>query len=194
MELVAADPTNALYKRDLSHSYGGLGEALFALGRVAEGAESYRKAIAIRSDLVDADPKNAEIRMALARGYLMLGRQHALFGDPRAALESIGAAIPIFAALVALDSGNANKIVSLAYCNAAMGIAHEKIANRAKQGSGAAASEWRRAQASYLKAREIFGDLARQGKRLPQMNEDLDEVEKGLQRAIAALNPKRTPG
>ena len=190
-ELVAADPTNALYKRDLSHSYGGLGEALFALGRVAEGAESYRKAIAIRKELADADPKNAEIRMVLARGYLMLGRQHARFGDPRAALESVEQAIPIYGGLVASDPGNANKVVSLAYCYAVMGEAHERIANNVPHGSGAAISEWRRAQASYLKAHEIFGDLERQGKRAPQMNEDSDKVKSGLEHAIAALDPKR---
>ncbi|HMA30080.1 MAG TPA: hypothetical protein VKS23_09460, partial [Thermoanaerobaculia bacterium] len=188
-ELVAADPTNALYERDLSHSYGGLGEALFALGRVAAGADSYRKAIAIRKALSDADPKNAEIRMALARGYYQLGRQHAHFGDPRAALESIGQAIPIYRALVASDPGNANKIASLACCYTAMGFAHERIAKEVPQGSGATVSEWRRAQASYQKARETFGELEGQGKRAPE-GQDLEEVRSGLERVSAALDPK----
>ena len=190
-ELVAADPTNALYKRDLSHSYGGLGEALFALGRVAEGAESYRKAIAIRKELADADPKNAEIRMALARGYFQLGKEHAHFGDPRAALESVGQAIPICGALIASDPGNAGKIVILGWCYAAMGFAHERIAKKAPDGSDAAASEWRRARESYLKARDVFEDLERQGKLTPQMKGDREEVERNLERVRAALDPKK---
>ena len=74
-----------------------------------------------------------------------------------------------------------------------MGAAHERIAKALPHGSGAEVSEWRRAQASYLKAREIFDDLVRQGKRAPQMNEDLDDVRRGLERASAALDPKKAP-
>jgi eukaryotic-like serine/threonine-protein kinase len=193
-ELVAADPTNALYKKDLSHSYGGVGQALFALGRVAEGAESYRKAIAIRSELVDADPKNAEIRRALAWGYVQLGRQLVDFSDPRAALESLGRAIPICEDLVASDPGDAGKIEILADCHTLMGLAHERIAKKAPHGSDAATSEWRRAQESYLKARDVFKDLERQGKLTPQMREKLDEVDGSLKRVRAALDSKGASG
>ncbi len=192
-ELVAADPTNALYKRDLSHSYGGIGESLFALGRVAEGAESYRKAIAIRKELADADPKNAGIRSALARGHFQLGSKHARFGDPRAAFESLGRAIPIFGALAASDPGNADKIGFLAICYAEMGIAHERIAKEAPRGSDAAASEWQRAQESYLKARDVFGDLERQGKLTPMWKGHLDEVNSNLHQVSAALIPRGRP-
>ena len=192
-ELVASDPANALYKRDLSHSYGGVGEVLFLLGRVAEGAESYRKAIAIRKALADADPKNAEIRAALARGYVQLGRQQANFGDPRAALESVGQAIPICGTLAASDPGNASKVVILGWCYSVMGFAHERIAKKAPHGSNAEVAEWRRAQASFLKARDVFEDLERQGKLTPQMRADLDEVNAGLKRVGAALDPKSAP-
>ncbi len=193
-ELVAADPTNALYQRDLSHSYGGIGEALFALGRVSEGAESYRKAIAIRKALAAADPKNAAIRLALARGYFQLGRQHAYFGDPRAALESLGQAIPIFQTLAASDPGNADKIATLANCYTLMGIAHERIGREAAHGSPSAAFEWRRARESYLKARDVFKGLERQGKLTPEMKYDLAEVDGNLKRLNVALNPKGPPG
>jgi non-specific serine/threonine protein kinase/serine/threonine-protein kinase len=190
-DLVAADPTNALYKQDLSHSYGGVGEVLFALGRVAEGAESYRKAIAIRKELADADPKNAGIQLALARGYLLLGRQHADFGDPRAAFESFRRAIPILGALAASDTGNVDKIAGLATCYAGMGIAHERIAKQAPPGSNIAASEWRQAQESYRRARDVFGDLEKQGMLTPQMKEDLHEINSRLEQVSAALSRVR---
>ena len=193
-ELVAADPTNALYKRDLSHSYAGVGQALFALGRIAEGAESFRNAIAIRQELADADPKNAEIRRALAWGYLQLGRQHVDFGDPHAALESLDRAIPISGALLASDPGNAIKIADLVECYSTMGLAHERIAKEARQGSDAATSEWRRARESYLKARDVLKDLESQGKLLPRIRNDVDNVDGGLRRASTALEAKRAPG
>ena len=187
-ELLAADPTNALYKRDLSHSYAGIGEVFFALGRIAEGAESYRKAIAIRKELADADPKNAGIQLALARGYFQLGRQHNHFGDPRAAFESFGRAIPIFEALAAADSGSADKMAALAICYADAGNAHERIAKKAPHGSVAAAFEWQRARESYRKARDVFGDLERQGKLTPQMKESLHDVNSHLEQVSAALS------
>ncbi len=193
-ELVGADPTNALYKKDLSHSYAGIGQALFALGRIEEGAESYRKAIVIRKELVDADPKDAEIRRALAWGYLQLGRQQADFGNPRAAPESLGRAVPIFVGLVASDPGNARNIADLATCYSTMGLAHERIAKKAPHGSGAAASEWRQARESYLRARDVFNDLERQGKLTPQMKESLDEVDGDLKRVRVALDRKGAPG
>jgi hypothetical protein len=82
----------ALYKKDLSHSYGGIGESLFALGRVVDGAESYHKAIAIRKEHADADPKNLGIRLVLPRGYFQLGSTP-ISATPVPALESLGWAI-----------------------------------------------------------------------------------------------------
>ncbi len=191
--LVAADPTNAIYKRDLSHSYGGIGEALFALGRVAEGAESYRKAIAIRKGLADADPKDAGVRLALARGYFQLGRQHAHFGHPQAALESLGHAIPIFGALAASDPGDADAIGALADCYDEMGVAHERIAKQAPERSDAAALERQRAQESYLKAREVYDELERQGRLAPSGKAGLNEVNSNLMRLSTAPDPKLRP-
>jgi non-specific serine/threonine protein kinase/serine/threonine-protein kinase len=192
-DLVAAQPTNALYKQDLSHSYAGIGEALFALGRVAEGAESYRKAIALRKELADADPKNAGIREALARGYLHLGRQHALYDDPQAAMENIGLAIRIFEALAASDPGSPRKIASIAAGHAVMGIAHERMAGRAPRAPDTAAIEWTRARESYLKARDLYENLARQGKLTPQEKEELEKVLGSLGRVSAALAPRGAP-
>jgi hypothetical protein len=70
-----------------------------------------------------------------------------------------------------------------------MGFAHERIAKEAPQGSDATVSGWRRAQASYQKARETFGELEGQGKRAPE-GQDLAEVRSGLERVSAALDPK----
>jgi hypothetical protein len=95
---------------------------------------------------------------------------------------------------VASDPGNANKIVSLAYCDTVVGTAHERLAKKAPRGSQAAVSEWRRAQESYMKAREVFGDLKGQGKLTPQMKEELGEVDGNLKRVRAALDRKRASG
>ena len=132
--------------------------------------------------------------MALAWGFVQLGRQHAEFGDPRAAMDSVGRAIPICEALIASDPGNLRKIVILADCYIAAGLAHERIAKKAPHGSDAAAFEWRQARESYVRARDVFNDLERQGKLTPQIRESLDEVDGNLKRARAALDRKGAPG
>ncbi len=187
--LMAAEPTNAVYKQDLSRSYAGIGAALFALGHVAEGTESYRKALTIRKELADADPKDAWTREALARGYLNLGRQQVGCGDARAALESLGLAIPIFEALAASDPESARKLASLADGYGLIGMAHEKIAARARPGSKTAGLEWSRARQSDLKAIEVYDDLESKGKLAPQLEDALEKARDSLRRADAALNP-----
>jgi hypothetical protein len=61
-------------------------------------------------------------------------------------------------------------------------------------GSDAAASAWRRAQESYLKARDVFAGLETQGKLTPLRKEDLDKVNSSLEQVSAALKPRGPPG
>jgi hypothetical protein len=70
----------------------------------------------------------------------------------------------------------------------ARGTAHERIAKDSPPGSDAAVSEFRRAQESYLKARDVLGGLERQGKLTPQMKSDLQEVNRHLEQVSAELS------
>jgi eukaryotic-like serine/threonine-protein kinase len=106
-ELVAEDPTSALFKRDLSHSWGGCGEALFRLGRPDEGAAAYGRAIALRTELAAADPKDMGIREAVARAHLNLGENLTKAGRAPEALASFRRAQPLFDDLVSRDPSNA---------------------------------------------------------------------------------------
>ncbi len=106
-ELLAEDPTNALFKRDLSHSWGGCGESLFALGRPEEGAAAYARAIALRMELAAADPKDMGIREAIARAYINLAANLSIAGRSREAVATLTRAQPIVDELVARDASNA---------------------------------------------------------------------------------------
>jgi non-specific serine/threonine protein kinase/serine/threonine-protein kinase len=105
--LLAEDPTNALFKRDLSHSWGGCGEALFRLDRAEEGMAAYEKAIALRSELSLADPRNAGIRQALARAHMNLAENLTSSGRPADALVALRRAEPMLDELAAKDASNA---------------------------------------------------------------------------------------
>jgi eukaryotic-like serine/threonine-protein kinase len=128
-DLLAEDPTNALFKRDLSHSLGGCGEALFGLGRPAEGVAAYERAIAIRGELAAADPKDMGIREALARAYANLGYNLAASGSPRDALARFRKAQPIYDTLRARDPSNAQIASSSALLEKNIGDAQEALGN-----------------------------------------------------------------
>jgi tetratricopeptide (TPR) repeat protein len=176
--LLAEDPTNALFKRDLSHSLGGFGEALFGLGRPGEGVAAYERAIAIRGELAAADPKDMGIREALARAYANLGYNLAGSGNPRDALVRYRRAQPIFDHLFARDPSNAHIASSRALLDKNIGEAH------------AALGEWSEARQAFDRAVTTDERLKAEG-RLPGSHEGiLREGLEGRARCDAALAGK----
>ena len=152
--LVAEDPTNALYKKDLSHSLAGRGQALFKLARRSEATQDYERAITLRKELVAADPKNAGARVALANAYRSLGSEQLVAGDPRAALPNLQRSLPIFAEVRATDAANTRLAIDEAEALKYVGRAH------------AALKDCREAVRWFAKARDIFTGLEAAG-RLP---------------------------
>ena len=72
-QLVDGDPGNRAYRVALSDAMSELGVVLRASGRLQDGANSYREAIAIREQLVREDPENIDFRRELLVGYGHLG-------------------------------------------------------------------------------------------------------------------------
>ncbi|MDL2718726.1 MAG: protein kinase [Acidobacteriota bacterium] len=158
--LLAEDPTSALFKRDLSHSLGGCGEALFRLKRRAEGAAAYGKAIAIRTELAAADPKNMGIRQALARAHMNLGQNLTTAGDSLEALVSLRRAQPMLDDLVARDPSNAMIASDHAMLASFFGAAYlaNGDAREARRFFGSATGEFERlkAEGRFLGSSELL--------------------------------------
>lgn len=174
-ELLARDPANALYKRDLSHSWGGCGEALFRLGRKAEGAEAYRKAIALRTELVAADPKNSGVRHSLARAFMNLGHHQTQAGEAGAAFEALLKALPILEDLHRRDPSNSFVASDEALVRKYVGDAH------------AARREWREARSAYEAARVGFAALESAGTLLPGHRAFVTGTAEAIARVDAAI-------
>ena len=187
-DLLAEDPTNALFKRDLSHSLGGCGEALFGLGRPAEGVAAYERAIAIRGELAAADPKDMGIREALARAYSNLGYNLAASGNPRDALARFRKAQPIYDDLLVKDPSNAHVASSRALLEKNVGDAQEALGDVSE------------AREAFDRAVTAYERLKAEG-RLPGPHEAfLRQALEGRARCDAALaskgaskNPKSRP-
>jgi len=82
-KLVAADPRNAEWQRDLSITFERIGAVLLKIGRRAEAVDAFRRALAIRETLAAADAGNALWQTDLVISLVQVAR---LGDDPRARL------------------------------------------------------------------------------------------------------------
>ena len=172
--LVVEDPTNALFKRDLSHSLAGRGQVLFYAGRNAEATDDYRRAIALRKELVAADPKDAGARFSLARAYTKLGRYQVGAGDTQAALATLGEGLPLYAELQAADPTNAP-------------LAGDAAQTLKSVGDARAATDCRDALSWYERANAQFVALEAAGRLMPGYRIFAAEAAQALARCRTAI-------
>jgi len=107
IRLVAADPANTGWQRDLSVAQEKVGDALRAQGKTAEALESYRVSLAIRERLAATDPGNARWQRDLSVSHNNIGRMFIEQGNLADALESYRTSMGIRKRLAAADPGNA---------------------------------------------------------------------------------------
>jgi tetratricopeptide (TPR) repeat protein len=105
-KLVAKDPANALWQRDLSLSYNKIGDVLSAQGDFAGALTSYRASLAISEKLAMQDPANAGRQRDLSISYSKVGDVQSAQGDWAGALTSYQASLTINETLVKQDPDN----------------------------------------------------------------------------------------
>ncbi len=86
--LVAAEPKNIEFRRDLSASYLKTGEGLFATGNPKGAAEVLGKAVAIDRALATEEPSSQRGRDRLAGSYVTYGYMLGASGDAQGGLEN----------------------------------------------------------------------------------------------------------
>ncbi len=118
--LVAADPSNAGWQRDLSVSHNKIGDVLVAQGNLAQALESYRASLAIFERLAGADPGNAGWQRDLSVSHDKIGDVLVAQGNLAQALESYRASLAITERLAGADPGNAGWQRDLS-------VSHDKI-------------------------------------------------------------------
>lgn len=106
--LVALDPSNTEWQRDLSVSYTKVGDALLKDSFDSSGAlAAFRKSLAIRELLLKQDPANATRRRDLALNLERVGDMLSLDSDGPGALAAHGRAFAIREALATSFPANA---------------------------------------------------------------------------------------
>ena len=104
--LVASDPGNTLWQRDLAVAYERMGGMLLAAGRREEALEDYSRSFAITYKLTTSNPGNTEWQRDLWLGNVRLGDVLATAGQRADALEEYRKGLAIIQKLAAADPRN----------------------------------------------------------------------------------------
>jgi len=94
--LVSQNPGNAILQRDMSISYGKIGDVLRAHGDLSGSLQSYRAGLEISQRLASQDPNNAKWQQDLSVTYDKIGDVLMAQGDLSGAWQSYRAGFEIF--------------------------------------------------------------------------------------------------
>jgi tetratricopeptide (TPR) repeat protein len=104
--LVASDPGNTLWQRDLATTYERMGGLLLAAGRREEALAEYNKSFAITYKLTTSSPGNTEWQRDLWLGHVRLGDVLVTAGQREAALAEYRKSLAVIQKLTAADPRN----------------------------------------------------------------------------------------
>jgi len=120
--LSASDPGNAGWRRDLSVSYGKVGNVLVTQGDLPGALKAYRDSLAIIEKLSASDPSNTEWQRDLSVSNMEVGNVLVARGDLPVALEAYRDSLAIVEKLSASDPGNVGWRRDLS-------VSYEKVGN-----------------------------------------------------------------
>ncbi len=124
--LVAADPGNLDYRRDLLDSHWFIASLLNQQGDLPRSLEMSRQQLAVREQLINADPTNLIDRYNQAGTHTGIGETLLEMGDATGALNHQRQALSMREALAAIDSMSARARRSLTISYEHLGIATEQ--------------------------------------------------------------------
>jgi serine/threonine protein kinase len=173
-KLAAADPANVEPRRRLARVLSSMGDALSSAGNASEALASQRRALSVAEGYAAreaADPS----RFELAQYQRAVGLAQASAGDAVASLESLGKALATSEALAAANPASAD-------FRTAVALDQLDLAR-----SNASLARWRQARAWFQKSLDGWTGLKRSGLLQQSDSGRIDEAERGVAQAAAAL-------
>ena len=104
--LVATDPSNAEWQRELSVSHNKVGDVLSSQGDLVGALETYRAGMVIKQRLAAAEPSNADWQRDLSVSHNKVGDVLVSQGDLAGAMEAYRADMVIMQRLATADPSN----------------------------------------------------------------------------------------
>ena len=105
-DLLASNPENTAFQRELEVSYEKVGDVQLAQGDLAGALKSYRDSLAIRERLAQSDPGNAGWQRDLSVSYNKVGDVQVAQGKLDEALQSYRQSLAVRERLAAADPNN----------------------------------------------------------------------------------------
>lgn len=124
--LVAADPGNADYRRELLDSYWYIATLVGRNGDMAQEMEIIRRQLPEREQLAAAEKEAFVDRYNLAATYLYVGNLLLQMGDVNGALENMQKTLQIKEEMAALDPDRARSSRTLSISYEYLGLAYDK--------------------------------------------------------------------
>ena len=130
-QLVKAEPDNLNLQRDLSVSYGNVGDMHVNSGDNAAALKAYQESLAIRKRLAELDPKHTDWQHNLSVSHVTVGDMHVKSGNNAAALKAYQDGLAITKRLTELDPKHTDWQRDLSVSHAKVGDMHVKSGNNA---------------------------------------------------------------
>ncbi|HEX6729147.1 MAG TPA: protein kinase, partial [Pyrinomonadaceae bacterium] len=124
--LVASDPDNLIYRRELLDSYWFLATLIGKQGNLQSELEMIRQQLPAREELARAETTNFTDRYNLAATYVYIGSLLMQMGDVRGALDNQREALKIREHLATLDPNNARSRRALSISYEYLGLATDQ--------------------------------------------------------------------
>jgi tetratricopeptide (TPR) repeat protein len=184
-ELAAADPANALARRDLSLAHAAFGDALSNSGDREAALENFRQAQAIQRQLALEDPNNLGHQTDLANSAVRIGYLLDEEGQEVAALASFDEALALRLPLSTADPEDTGNLRDVAVIHSARGDALAELAAASVAGRDPGADR----RAGCAAHRESL-DLWRELERTEQFREyDRPQLDHAAERVAGCTHP-----
>ena len=199
--LVAADPTNVAYQKQLSESYKNLSDVLKIAGHSAPAIDYARQSLGVMKAIAKTSPGSKEVQAELADRHLSLGLTLLDAGDFTQALQSDLQAMALQQEIVRRDPSDKEALRDLAGIYGAVSNAYEEAgdyeaAHDYGDKSFAITREmWQNDPSNTRSRRDLWAALFRNGRHLALTGETQDALRNyaeatQLIEGLAAADPQ----
>jgi len=163
-------PGNGMYQRDLAFASGGLGVILLRKGDTAGASLRFRTQSELLRSLADADPGNSNPRIWLGESIRNVGNTLLVEGDTSGGRRRLIESATTLESIVAADPADVSARTELAQTYESLGRSY----------SGRDGGDAVEARSWYVKAREQYLDLRREGRLSPSVQTLLTRLDQRI--------------
>jgi tetratricopeptide (TPR) repeat protein len=161
-ELLAADPANALTRKDLAYQHKRIADSLANLDDNSQGLVHFRKALELYQQVVTDSPTDLISRFMVATCRAGVGQMQARLGEADPALQECRKAIALLGEITE-DATNARQRYNRAQAYEFLGFAYTALATSPKASAIETRQHMSTARDMYRQSLNVLDDLRSRG-------------------------------